>query len=76
MNHERCTRNWCKAIMVIALLLLITMGGVLASRFLVDEPVRYADDEDHFKYGSLGGEREAGFPYWIWKALPRGTPHN
>ncbi|GKS57375.1 hypothetical protein YTPLAS18_09020 [Nitrospira sp.] len=42
----------------------------LASRFLQDEPVRYADDEDHFKYGSLGGEREAGLPYWVWRALP------
>jgi hypothetical protein len=26
--------------------------------------------EDHFKYGSTGGEREAGIPYWLWKTLP------
>jgi hypothetical protein len=42
----------------------------LASRFLADVPVDYADIEEHFKYGSTGGEREAGFPYWVWKALP------
>ena len=26
--------------------------------------------EEHFKYGSTGGERESGFPYWIFQALP------
>ena len=48
-------------------------GRVMASlawRFLEDTPVDYADIEDHFKYGSTGGERESGFPYWIWKAVP------
>ena len=56
---------------LVVLFLFVTVSGLLASRFLVDEPVQYTDDEDHFKYGSLGGEREAGFPFWIWKALPR-----
>jgi processive rubber oxygenase RoxA-like protein len=45
-------------------------GLVLALRFLPDRPVTYANIEDHFKYGSTGGERNAGFPLWIWKALP------
>ena len=41
-----------------------------------DHPVSYKRPEDHFKYGSLGGERgyrgQVGFglPYWIWIALP------
>jgi hypothetical protein len=41
-----------------------------------DHPVTYRLDTDHFKYGSLGGERgykgQVGFglPYWIWVALP------
>ncbi|MFP5287838.1 MAG: cytochrome c [Thermoanaerobaculia bacterium] len=40
----------------------------------------YLDDRDHFKYGSLGGERgykgQVGFglPYWIWVALPELFP--
>ena len=40
----------------------------------------YRDDDDHFKYGSLGGERgykgQVGFglPYWIWVALPELFP--
>ena len=71
MISEQRRLNWWKVICLATLFLSIAVGGLLATRFLVDEPVRYADDEDHFKYGSLGGEREAGFPYWIWKALPR-----
>ncbi|ATE62698.1 hypothetical protein CCZ27_14890 [Thauera sinica] len=42
-----------------------------AARFLPDEAVTYDDPVQHFKYGSTGGERESGFPYWIWQALPR-----
>ena len=71
MITEHKPRNWWKVVGLGVLLLVVTAGVLLAMRFLEDEPVRYADDEDHFKYGSLGGEREAGFPYWIWKALPR-----
>jgi mono/diheme cytochrome c family protein len=45
-------------------------GLILAQRFLPDRPVTYVNIEDHFKYGSTGGERNAGFPLFIWKALP------
>lgn len=40
----------------------------------------YREEDDHFKYGSLGGERgykgQIGFglPYWIWVALPELFP--
>ena len=43
----------------------------LALRFSADRPVVYQAIEDHFKYGSTGGERESGFPLWIFKALPQ-----
>ncbi|MGF1524136.1 MAG: c-type cytochrome [Leptolyngbyaceae cyanobacterium] len=33
-------------------------------------PVYYADDEEHFRYGSIGGEDSDGFPYWVVKVLP------
>lgn len=59
---------------VVFLTLFLMIGGVmivLAVRFGVDAPVDYADIEEHFKYGSTGGERASGFPYWIWKALPQ-----
>jgi hypothetical protein len=59
---------------IVFLTLLLMIGGVLIAlvvRFGADTPVDYADIEEHFKYGSTGGERASGFPYWIWKALPR-----
>jgi mono/diheme cytochrome c family protein len=49
-------------------------------RLTDDEPVVYERIEDHFKYGSTGGERGwrrhpgFGIPYWIWVALPEAFP--
>ncbi len=63
-----------KKCVVVFLTLLLMIGGVLivlAVRFGADTPVDYGDIEEHFKYGSTGGERASGFPYWIWKSLPR-----
>jgi cytochrome c553 len=54
--------------LVIGIPLLIAI--VLLMRFLPYRPVNYPNIIDQFKYGSTGGERNAGFPYWIWKALP------
>lgn len=54
---------------ILAVVLLITLFS-LALRFLADDPVDYVEIEEHFKYGSTGGERASGFPYWIWKAIP------
>ncbi len=52
--------------------MLIALGAAYAAlRFLPDRAVTYADPVEHFKYGSTGGERESGFPYWIWQALPQ-----
>lgn len=34
----------------------------------------YANIEQHFKYGSIGGESSNGLPYWIWKILPEMFP--
>jgi mono/diheme cytochrome c family protein len=61
-------RFWILLAIVVGLPLVAAI--LLAMRFLPDRPVTYANIEDHFKYGSTGGERNAGFPYWIWKALP------
>jgi mono/diheme cytochrome c family protein len=55
--------------LIIGIPLLIALWA--AARFLPDRPVVYATPEEHFKYGSTGGERASGFPYWIWKVLPQ-----
>jgi hypothetical protein len=54
--------------LLLVLTALLALYAVL--RFTRDAPVTYASDEDHFKYGSTGGEIESGIPLAIWNALP------
>ena len=69
------SRRWKLRAVLLVIVGLIIIGCLyLVSRFTRDEPVTYADLEDHFKYGSTGGERESGIPYWIWKVLPKMFP--
>jgi hypothetical protein len=35
-----------------------------------------ADPRDDFLYGSVGAERTAGIPYWVWLVLPRICPEH
>jgi hypothetical protein len=65
--------RWRKIFAVISLVTLLVALYFIA-RFSRDEPVTYADIEEHFKYGSTGGERESGIPLWIWKVLPKMFP--
>jgi mono/diheme cytochrome c family protein len=49
----------------------VLAAGVAAMLFLRhDEPDRYADIEEHFKYGSIGSEARYGVPERIWTVLP------
>lgn len=57
--------------LVLGILLLAAVGLWLAQRFLRDAPVVHADPVAHFLYGSTGGERTLGFPYWVWRVLPQ-----
>ena len=63
-------RNWWRTGVIVAALLILLVTVYLAERFMTDEPVAYDDPVEHFKYGSTGGERNLGFPYWIWRVLP------
>jgi len=54
--------------------LAVAVGMYALGRFTADEAVGYRSPAEHFKYGSTGGERESGFPYWIWRALPEICP--
>jgi hypothetical protein len=58
-------------VLAVPTLLALVLGLYLWQRFGVDRPTEYADIEEHFKYGSTGGERVSGFPYWIFQALPQ-----
>src|SRR6266508_3997522 len=69
------SRDWKWRIVLLVVVALVAIGFLyLAWRFTRDDPVTYADPEEHFKYGSTGGERESGIPYWIWKVLPKMFP--
>ena len=60
----------CWSVLFASLILVGIVVAIYGVRFSTDSPVTYSNPQEHFKYGSTGGEREMGFPYWIWKALP------
>ena len=73
---ERTSVRWALGALV-GLVLLFTLG--LALTLTADEPRRFTDIEEHFKYGSIGSEpgvsllRPVGGvlpPYWVFTALP------
>ena len=72
MNPSRW--SVCRLLVGITLVLALLIALYAALRFLPDRPVTYADPVEHFKYGSLGGERNMGFPYWLFQVLPEVCP--
>lgn len=67
-------RRWARILFVLIVLVLVfavVSVVLLVARFTADRPVEYANIEEHFKYGSTGGERASGFPYWIFAAMPQ-----
>jgi len=67
-------RRWVRIALLAAAAVAVLLVLYLALRLTTDRPVDYADDAMHFKYGSTGGERLMGIPYWIWVALPEVFP--
>ena len=71
---ELYRKRWVRILAVllaIPTVLAIVFGLYLWQRFGADRATEYADIEDHFKYGSTGGEHVSGLPYWIFQALPQ-----
>ena len=65
--------RWVKVVMLllgVPMLVALVVGLGLLIRFCIDRPVEYAAIDEHFKYGSTGGERVSGLPYWIFRAMP------
>src|ERR1700721_3501559 len=67
-------RNWVKLGGVLGAVGIVIFIIYLAIRLTQDRPVEYADDVLHFEYGSTGGERMDGIPYWFWIARPELFP--
>lgn len=77
----RASRRWLTvplallAAFVFLLGLVVLVGGaVLLHRYSGESTPSYADDVRHFRYGSIGAERESGLPYRVWQELPRLFP--
>ena len=73
-TSPRRWRKWVKLGGVLAAVVIVIFVIYLAIRLTQDRPVEYADDVLHFEYGSTGGERMDGIPYWFWIALPELFP--
>jgi mono/diheme cytochrome c family protein len=58
------------------ILVLAVAGGWFGwYKFFREEPEPiWADETEHFKYGSIGAEATRGIPYYIWLVLPRTFP--
>jgi hypothetical protein len=55
----------------IIILLLALVGYSLYRQVMrINVPVTYGSDEENFKYGSIGSDKDKGIPYWIWKTMP------
>jgi hypothetical protein len=74
VSQRRSRRNGWIAFVVVALLLLGGAGFFIWFKLFREVPTYFADDADHFKYGSIGNESYGGIPYWVWLVLPRVFP--
>lgn len=77
-TQSRAHRGRSLVAALVVLLVLGAAGGAFAwYKFFREEaqPAWITDDPDmRFKYGSIGAERDAGIPYWIFYVLPRLFP--
>ncbi len=69
---DRRRRRWRPLLWlaVLALAGALLVGGLLLVRVLQSGTPYYADEETHFRHGSIGAETASGIPYKVWKALP------
>lgn len=67
-------KRWVRSLFIVAtvaVVFVLVTAMLLVLRFTADRPVVYAEPGEHFKYGSTGGERESGLPYWVFQVMPR-----
>jgi RoxA-like, cytochrome c-like len=63
--------------LLILIVLVIALGIIGWQKFFREEPQPawvMSTPDMRFKYGSIGGEYDAGIPYWIFYVLPRMFP--
>lgn len=65
-------RRWRPVLWLVlaAAALALFVGIGLIIRVLQSGTPYYSDDDQHFRYGSIGAEVASGIPYKVWQALP------
>jgi hypothetical protein len=61
-------------VMGIVLLAAGSSGWFVYDRFFREQFPVFADDSNHFKYGSIGNDSQNGLPWLVWQALPSICP--
>jgi mono/diheme cytochrome c family protein len=74
MHMKRRTKRNVLLVAVAVLVIVIISAWSYLWREIPQPGWITADERSNFLYGSVGAEREAGIPYWIWLALPRMFP--
>jgi hypothetical protein len=62
------SRKWIIALAVLVVLVVIA-GSFVLQITRINQPVGYANDEEYFKYGSIGSDT-ANVPYWVFRVMP------
>lgn len=70
LKSYRFWKILCAVLTIFIILAVVIPILYLRARFGSDNPVVYGQIKEHFKYGSTGGDRNWGFPYWIWRVAP------
>jgi|SoiMethySBSTD1v2_1073268.scaffolds.fasta_scaffold00993_34 hypothetical protein len=66
-------RRWRPGAIAVVIL-CAGLGFVAYEKFLARDISIYPDDEQNFKYGSIGNDGATGVPYAIWIVLPKVFP--
>lgn len=55
---------------ILVIAAVIVLAWLISPFIIVGSSASFNDIDEHFRYGTIGGESTDGIPYWLWKALP------
>ena len=74
MSQASHVRHRWRYIILALVIIGAGLGYVAYEKLLARDIPVYTDDEEHFKYGSIGNDGETGLPHAIWVVLPKLFP--
>lgn len=69
-NFKSCLLRLWQVLASMTLVVILAVLVYAGFRFLPQSPRTYNTMEEHFKYGSLGGDLLTGIPLRLWQAMP------